>query len=87
VPSKRTSPEQKPSQTKLAVVAETDTMTEHELSTVCSPKGLYPEQIHTWREECLHNFRSSKEKEAETKQQSRPALLLKSIELNQGTTI
>ncbi|MGL1250174.1 hypothetical protein ACSTLX_00005, partial [Vibrio parahaemolyticus] len=34
-------------------------------------KGLYPEQIHTWREECLHGFRSSKEKDAEAKQQSR----------------
>ena len=46
-------------------------MTEHELSTYCRSKGLYPEQIHTWREECLHSFRSSKEKEAEAKQQSR----------------
>ena len=71
VPSKKTSPEQWSAQTKLAVVAETYTMTEHELSTYCRSKGLYPEQIHTWREECLHGFRSSKEKDAEAKQQSR----------------
>ncbi len=58
VPSKKTSPEQWPAQTKLAVVAETYTMTEHELSTYCRSKGLYPEQIYTWREECLHGFRS-----------------------------
>ena len=71
VPSKKTSPEQWSAQMKLAVVAETYTMTEHELSTYCRSKGLYPEQIHTWREECLHGFRSSKEKDAEAKQQSR----------------
>ncbi|PNQ58498.1 IS3 family transposase [Vibrio agarivorans] len=71
VPNKKTSPEQWSAQTKLAVVAETYTMTEHELSTYCRSKGLYPEQIHTWREECLHGFRSSKEKDAEAKQQSR----------------
>ena len=65
------SPEQWSAQTKLAVVAETYTMTEHELSTYCRSKGLYPEQIHTWREECLHGFRSSKEKDAEAKQQYR----------------
>ncbi|QLK49235.1 hypothetical protein DR996_30455 [Vibrio owensii] len=45
-------------------------MTEHELSTYCVQRAL-PEQIHTWREECLHGFRSSKEKDAEAKQQSR----------------
>ncbi|WP_080266779.1 IS3 family transposase, partial [Vibrio parahaemolyticus] len=61
---KKTSPERWLAQTKLAVVAETYTMTEHELSTYCRSKGLYPEQIHTWREECLHGFRSSKEKKA-----------------------
>ncbi len=43
VPSKKTSTEQWPAQTKLAVVAETYTMTEHELSAYYRSKGLYLE--------------------------------------------
>lgn len=71
VPKKNTSPGQWSAQTKLAVVAETYTMTEHELSTYCRSKGIYPEQIYAWRKDCLHGFMSSKEQEAEAKQQSR----------------
>lgn len=38
---------------KLAVVIETATMSETELSAYCREKGLYPEQIQQWKAACL----------------------------------
>ncbi|MFZ3516692.1 hypothetical protein LC147_26880 [Vibrio harveyi] len=46
-------------------------MTENELSQYCREKGLFPEQIQSWREECMQGFQSSKEREAETKKQTK----------------
>lgn len=46
-------------------------MTENELSQYCREKGLYPDQIHQWRSECMHGFRSTKEQEAEAKKQAK----------------
>ena len=71
VPNSNSSSEQWSAQTKLAVVAETFSMTESELSQYCREKGLYPEQIHQWRSECMQGFMSSKEQEAEAKRQSK----------------
>ena len=71
VPDCNTSSEQWSAQTKLAVVAETYSMTENELSQYCREKGLYPEQIHQWRSECMHGFMSTKELEAEAKKQAK----------------
>jgi transposase-like protein len=71
VPNSNTSSEQWSVQTKLAVVAETYSMTENELSQYCREKGLYPEQIHQWRSECMHGFMSTKEREAQAKKQAR----------------
>lgn len=70
VPDSNTSSEQWSDQTKLAVVAETFSMTENELSQYCREKGLYPEQIRRWRNECLQGFNSSKESEAKAKKQA-----------------
>lgn len=39
-------------QAKFAVVRETASMSEAELSEYCREKGLYPEQIAQWREAC-----------------------------------
>ncbi len=71
VPDSNTSSEQWSAQTKLAVVAETYSMTENELGQYCREKGLYPEQIHQWRSECMHGFMSTKEHEAQAKKQAR----------------
>ena len=70
VPNSKTSAGQWSAQTKLAVVADTFSMTEHELSQYCREKGLYPEQVKAWRSDCMQGFMSSKEREAETKRQA-----------------
>lgn len=71
VPDNKTSSEQWSAQTKLAVVAETFSMTENELSQYSREKGLYSEQIHQWRNECVQGFKSTKENEVETKKQAK----------------
>lgn len=70
LPSNNITPEHWSAQTKLAVVAETFSMTENELSQYCREKGLYPEQIHQWRSECMHGFMSTKEQAAQAKKQA-----------------
>lgn len=71
MPNSNTSSEQWSAQTKLAIVAETYSMTESELSHYCREKGLFPEQVQSWREECMQGFQSSKEREAEAKKQAK----------------
>ena len=71
MPNSNTSSEQWSAQTKLAIVAETYSMTESELSQYCREKGLFPEQIQSWRSECMQGFKSSKEQEAEAKKQAK----------------
>ena len=41
------------SQEKFTVVLETATLNETELSEYCRKKGLYPEQIKSWKQACL----------------------------------
>ena len=41
---------------KLAVIIETATMSEQELSAYCRERGLYPEQIQRWKAESLSGF-------------------------------
>lgn len=38
---------------KFAVVMETAALSELELSAYCRSKGLYPEQVNTWRQACV----------------------------------
>ncbi|MEH0688640.1 transposase [Vibrio cholerae] len=71
VPNSNTSSEQWSAQTKLAIVAETYSMTENELSQYCREKGLFPEQVQRWRSECMQGFMSSKEREAQAKKQAK----------------
>jgi len=40
------------SEEKFAIVLETAAMNEHELSAYCRKKGLYPEQVRTWKRQC-----------------------------------
>ncbi|MEZ9335613.1 transposase, partial [Vibrio sp. 10N.286.45.C10] len=67
VPNTNTSSEQWSAQTKLAIIAKTNSMIESELNQYDREKGLFPEQIQSWRCECMQGFKSSKEREAEAK--------------------
>lgn len=60
VPGKKLSTEDWSAEAKLATVVETIALSESELSQYCREKGLYPEQVHRWKQECLQGFRNSK---------------------------
>jgi len=53
VPGNRNTVEDWSPEAKLAVVVETASMSEAELSAYCREKGLYPEQVRRWKEACL----------------------------------
>jgi transposase-like protein len=53
VPGNQLSPEQWSAEAKVAVVAETLTLSEVELSEYCRKKGLFPEQVKAWKDACL----------------------------------
>ncbi len=42
------------SEDKFHIVLETYALSEADLGAYCRQKGLYVEQIHTWRKQCLH---------------------------------
>lgn len=82
VPNSNTSSELWSAQTKLAIVAEIYSMTKSELSQYWPDKGLLiqllnllnvvsPEQVQSWRSECIQGVISSKEREAEVKKQTK----------------
>lgn len=47
------SPKRWDKQTKFAVVLETSSLNEQELSSYCREKGLFPSQVLEWRNACL----------------------------------
>ena len=53
VPGQTPTTEDWSSETKLAVIIETATLSESELSQYCREKGLYPQQVKRWKQECL----------------------------------
>lgn len=69
VPGNKPTPDQWSPETKLAVVIETGSMNEAELSEYCRAKGLYVEQVKAWKADSLKGFASSREQELEAKQQ------------------
>jgi len=58
-------------ETKLAVVIETATLSESELSEYCRKKGLYVEQIKRWKHTCLVGFAQKKKQQTAMDQQAR----------------
>jgi transposase-like protein len=56
---------------KLAVVAETAALNESELSEYCRKKGLYPEQLKSWKEDCIAGFESTPARQAQALKQSK----------------
>jgi len=59
VPSDPSNPEQWSGQDKLAVVIETAALNEQELSEYCRGKGLYVEQIDSWKKAAISGNDSS----------------------------
>jgi transposase-like protein len=64
------SPEQWSAEKKLAVVIETSTRSEVELSLYCRQKGLYPDQIKAWRQACLDGQSSAVQRTQPTRMQT-----------------
>jgi len=60
VPGKTSTTDDWSSEAKLAVIIETATLSESALSQYCREKGLYPQQVARWKQECLQGFEHSK---------------------------
>jgi len=50
------SPSRWDKQSKFAVVLETSSLNEQELSSYCREKGLFPSQVLEWRDACLNGI-------------------------------
>ena len=71
VPGRTHTSEQWSAEAKLATVIETATFSEAQLSQYCREKGLYPEQVKSWKAEALLGFASRTELDKEAKRQAR----------------
>jgi transposase-like protein len=71
VPGKTTTSEHWSSEAKLAVVIETATFNEVEISTYCREKGLYPEQVKTWKQDLLDGISKAPSKKNEELKQAK----------------
>lgn len=69
VPGNKTNSEQWSAQAKLAVVIETTSLSEAELSEYCRSKGLFTEQVKAWKKDALSGFMTAQELEKEAKKQ------------------
>lgn len=56
VPANRNNPHQWSAEDKLAVVIETASLNEVQLSEYCRSKGLYPEQVQAWKTAALSGY-------------------------------
>jgi len=61
VPSDQSKPEAWSAEDKLAVVIETASLNEVQLSEYCRNKGLYPEQVAQWKESALAGYQQRAE--------------------------
>jgi transposase-like protein len=71
VPGDGRNPEQWSAEDKFSVVLETASMNESELSAYCRKKGLYAEQIETWKQSCIDGNVNGVERERAVKAQTR----------------
>lgn len=71
VPGDKKLPDDWPAEAKFAVVVETATLSEIELSQYCRSKGLYPEQVKAWRQACIAGQQSSREQRQAEQAQAR----------------
>lgn len=81
VPDSQSSPEQWSAEAKLAVVSETLTLTEVELSEYCRKKSLFPEQVKAWKDACLNSQRlPAKQSKAELAEARRDKKRIRELE-------
>jgi len=73
--SRKSTPDDWPSQDKMAVVIETASLNAQELGEYCRSKGLYPEQISRWKEAFIQALGPAKP-DAETKETRKKILKL-----------
>lgn len=71
MPGNRNTGEDWSPEAKLAVVVETASMSEAELSAYCREKGLYPEQVQRWKEACLQGAGMQKDRDKAAQKQKR----------------
>jgi transposase-like protein len=73
--SRKLTPDDWPSQDKLAVVIETASLSAEELSEYCRAKGLFPEQIASWKQACVQGLGAPKP-ESDSKETRKKVLKL-----------
>jgi transposase-like protein len=71
VPGKTKTTEDWSVETKLAVIAETATFSESELSRYCREKGLFVEQIAKWKQDFIQGYWGQKETPQQLRQQAK----------------
>ena len=71
VPGDGRNPENWSAEDKFSVVLETASMNESELSAYCRQKGLYAEQIETWKQACIEGNVNGAERERAVKAHTR----------------
>ena len=79
VPGKTKSTDDWSVETKLAVIVETATFSESELSQYCREKGLFVEQIASWKQDFIQGYSGQKE----TKQQFIKQAKVDKVEIKQ----
>jgi transposase-like protein len=74
-------PDKWSSEEKFAVVMETSSLSEVELSEYCRVKGLYPEQIKAWKQGCIAgNTTKPSKRVKQTPEQKADKKRIKSLE-------
>lgn len=71
VPGEKNLPDEWPAEAKLAVVIETAALSEIELNEYCRRKGLYAEQVQSWKQACIDGQQSSRERRQAEKAQAK----------------
>lgn len=71
VPGKTPTSNDWSAETKLATVIETASLSESELSQYCREKGLYVDQVKSWKTQCLAGFQRSKAQQKEATTQAK----------------
>lgn len=81
VPANRNKPHQWAAEDKLAVVIETASFNEAQLSEYCRSKGLYPEQVSEWKTSALTGYQSHQQlKKEKTMNQQQARKKIKQLE-------
>ncbi len=71
VPGSGKTSDQWSAEAKFAVVIETSAMNESALSEYCRSKGLYPEQVKEWKQNCIQGQLSEATKRKQEQQQTK----------------